>query len=328
MSDDAVAGMEAFGRAQNQLNLGIEGLKNKIGLALMPYLEVLIKTLNDEVIPAITKWATETIPLAIKKMEEIGQAVYKAWIETISPALNDWRTFMVVQIIPAIQDLYDKMQEFDPLVRQWQNLITDIRQSLESLNVTLDKTGQKFDWLAFIVNGAMENIKSINQTAMNIIHNAQSTVLAAMQGDWITFGDSLFGILSNAFANMIPMAIRNSFDWIRSAAWDAGTMIGNEILRAMGLAMLSSNASGRSSGARAMGGPVMSGAPYMVGERGPELFVPQQAGVIIPNQVTRSITNNYGGARSVSININAPVYGVNDLQSAIAGALNRYDRGL
>jgi hypothetical protein len=34
---------------------------------------------------------------------------------------------------------------------------------------------------------------------------------------------------------------------------------------------------------KALGGPVMSGAPYLVGEQGPELFVPSQSGQIIPN---------------------------------------------
>ena len=36
-------------------------------------------------------------------------------------------------------------------------------------------------------------------------------------------------------------------------------------------------------GERAAGGPVSSGSPYLVGERGPELFVPGHAGRIIPN---------------------------------------------
>ena len=35
--------------------------------------------------------------------------------------------------------------------------------------------------------------------------------------------------------------------------------------------------------ARAMGGPVDSGKPYLVGEKGPELFVPKNSGGIIPN---------------------------------------------
>ena len=36
-------------------------------------------------------------------------------------------------------------------------------------------------------------------------------------------------------------------------------------------------------GSRAMGGPVSAGQPYVVGERGPELFVPSQSGGIVAN---------------------------------------------
>jgi hypothetical protein len=36
-------------------------------------------------------------------------------------------------------------------------------------------------------------------------------------------------------------------------------------------------------GFKAEGGPVTAGAPYLVGEQGPELFVPSQSGGIVPN---------------------------------------------
>ena len=36
-------------------------------------------------------------------------------------------------------------------------------------------------------------------------------------------------------------------------------------------------------GARAKGGPVRGGGSYLVGERGPELFIPDQSGRIVPN---------------------------------------------
>jgi hypothetical protein len=39
--------------------------------------------------------------------------------------------------------------------------------------------------------------------------------------------------------------------------------------------------------ARAEGGPVQAGQPYVVGERGPEVIVPQQSGQVIPNQGTK-----------------------------------------
>jgi phage-related minor tail protein len=34
---------------------------------------------------------------------------------------------------------------------------------------------------------------------------------------------------------------------------------------------------------RAAGGPVSGGSPYLVGERGPEMFVPRSSGAIVPN---------------------------------------------
>ena len=36
-------------------------------------------------------------------------------------------------------------------------------------------------------------------------------------------------------------------------------------------------------GARANGGPVSADMPYLIGERGPELFVPNTAGRVLPN---------------------------------------------
>ena len=54
-------------------------------------------------------------------------------------------------------------------------------------------------------------------------------------------------------------------------------------------------------GARAGGGSVSSGSTYLVGERGPELFTPQQSGQIIPNHALAG-----GAGRSMSITINPP----------------------
>ena len=54
---------------------------------------------------------------------------------------------------------------------------------------------------------------------------------------------------------------------------------------------------------RAKGGPVAGGKPYMVGEQGPELFVPSSAGNIIPNGAGGgSVTNNNN---YITNNINA-----------------------
>ena len=51
---------------------------------------------------------------------------------------------------------------------------------------------------------------------------------------------------------------------------------------------------------RADGGPVMANRPYIVGERGPELFVPGQSGGIVPNEAL-----GMGGGTTVNYNIQA-----------------------
>ena len=59
-------------------------------------------------------------------------------------------------------------------------------------------------------------------------------------------------------------------------------------------------------GFRAMGGPVNSGSPYVVGEKGPELFVPHSSGSIVPNGAMGSSGGSAGGV-NVTYNIAAGV---------------------
>jgi hypothetical protein len=58
---------------------------------------------------------------------------------------------------------------------------------------------------------------------------------------------------------------------------------------------------------RAMGGPVASGSPYVVGEKGPELFVPHASGTIVPNNKMGGGSGSGGGSVTVNYNIAAGV---------------------
>jgi hypothetical protein len=60
-------------------------------------------------------------------------------------------------------------------------------------------------------------------------------------------------------------------------------------------------------GVRAMGGPVASGSPYVVGEKGPELFVPHASGTIVPNNKMGGGSGSGGGSVTVNYNIAAGV---------------------
>jgi hypothetical protein len=56
-------------------------------------------------------------------------------------------------------------------------------------------------------------------------------------------------------------------------------------------------------GARASGGPVDRGLPYLVGERGPEIIVPKSPGVVIPNH--RILSGGGGAGGDINVTVHA-----------------------
>jgi hypothetical protein len=62
------------------------------------------------------------------------------------------------------------------------------------------------------------------------------------------------------------------------------------------------------SGARAGGGPVMAGSAYLVGERGPEIFMPSNGGRIVSNSDSRRMAGagGWGGRGDVTMYVTTP----------------------
>lgn len=60
----------------------------------------------------------------------------------------------------------------------------------------------------------------------------------------------------------------------------------------------STGSTGMIGGVRALGGSVSANTPYVVGEKGPELFMPGKSGTIIPNQ---NMPNNGGGGMVINV---------------------------
>jgi len=84
---------------------------------------------------------------------------------------------------------------------------------------------------------------------------------------------------------------------------------------------------------RASGGPVDSGTPYLVGEKGPELFMPSTAGRIIDAfSTSKTLLNNAGGGMgggggNVTINVSvAPTADKASIGQTIVEAISSYER--
>jgi hypothetical protein len=105
---------------------------------------------------------------------------------------------------------------------------------------------------------------------------------------------ALVSSLGSALAESI-LPIKTFMDTILSAAGGAPTSI---------IGTLAALFPGK-----ADGGPVQGNTTYLVGERGPELFVPGIAGTIVPNdqiQNKSSVTTTGGSNNTYNFNINIP----------------------
>jgi hypothetical protein len=108
-----------------------------------------------------------------------------------------------------------------------------------------------------------------------------------------TIGDQLTG----AFDNLINKTqewndvLRSSLAAIGKVLMMAGL---NMLAGADGKGFLNFLGFGNGLGARAAGGPVAGGSPYLVGEKGPELFVPGTGGSVVPTNDLRSAMSSGG----------------------------------
>ena len=74
---------------------------------------------------------------------------------------------------------------------------------------------------------------------------------------------------------------------------------------------------------RATGGSVTGGSPYIIGERGPELFVPNTSGYVVPNSGLRS---GGGGGNSYNITVQAGVGDPRQIGQQVVEYIKRFEK--
>lgn len=154
------------------------------------------------------------------------------------------------------------------------------------------------------VNIRLSSLKETNKEAADEItvfwqqaaKNMQSTMSSfffdIMQGNVTDLGKSFKQLLDRMVADALAANLADAmFGKGFGKSGNVGGFIGQ------GLSFLG----GLFGGARANGGPVSSDKVHLVGELGPELFVPSSAGQIVPNSALKS----GGGGKVVQINITA-----------------------
>ena len=142
----------------------------------------------------------------------------------------------------------------------------EIRKMFVTMEEGAKRTQQVFDTVWGGLSEAIDNF--VKTGKLNMKDFARSTI------------QSLLAIELKAASMKF---LRSAFSMYSGGGWGSGNAFGNQDL----------------GGYLADGGPAAANTPYVVGERGPEIFVPNSAGTVIPNHSltnmggTTNVTNNY-----------------------------------
>ena len=147
-----------------------------------------------------------------------------------------------------------------------------------------------------------EEIKnSFESIGMAVSDSFKGMITGAM-----SFKESMKSIIGAVIDQLWKLFVVQKIVGIISGALGAGATAAPSSASGFGNIGMSSPGSFKPVTLRARGGPVTNNTPYMVGERGPELFVPGGNGTIIPNG------NMRGGGGGSSFNISVDARGSSD----------------
>ena len=197
------------------------------------------------------------------------------------------------------------------IIKTVKNAITAAKEWLGKMfkfDSASDILASAFNVLTFFPNLIKDALLSVTEWLLNLFGFGEEAKAVANAknfsiGDMIvTLLDKLVTWLSELFDFDIKKILADSL----GALGDAGKKV-------LGWLGFGSDEEGDSV---AMGGPVGAGAPVLVGEHGPELFVPSASGRILPKAQTETAMSGMGGGAPTIIN--APTSNVSNGSSTVA----------
>lgn len=203
-----------------------------------------------------------------------------------------WRTQAADEYARQNQELEyqaELEEEINDRMRDRNDLSFQIRQNVESLqtpaegfaNMLVGTVRSAMDSVAYSLSGLIQGTMTWQQALRNVGNTILTTVLQAiirMFTEWV---------LRRIFASQIE---------VQSNTTEAASKAPNALMESItsyGLAAIIGVAAFVAamalSGGFAEGGRPPVGRPALVGEEGPELFIPDRAGTVIPNDITNAL---------------------------------------
>ena len=173
-----------------------------------------------------------------------------------------------------IEKLLEKQRQEGILGELDQTRLTTLERQKDAIDDAVDSTRDQIEATYDLNKAAEETLDAFDRMKTTI----QGDIKDGIKG--LIKGTSTLGDLVNRVADrFLDMALNNALFGNAGGSTVTGGLFG----------LL---------GFRANGGPVSGGKPYVVGERGPEIFTPGVSGKITPN-------SQLGGSTNVVVNVDA-----------------------
>jgi hypothetical protein len=216
---------------------------------------------KKEVIPVFA----ENMVAAREDTEDFRDVIKQARLDAILPFNN------------AVDGMSTALMNAD---NAWKVLTDSLNEEVALDNLEADLIELKESAAKAFGSGAQEDIDAYEQKAADFV--AQLALIAGGMGD-ISSKEILIRFKTQGEAAAIELA-----RWIARGA-EYGGLSQVDALNLAGISTLPPKP-------QALGGPVMGGTTYLVGEQGPELFTPSSAGNITPNHAL-------GGGGTINITV-------------------------
>jgi hypothetical protein len=237
------------------------------------------ETVGSFVLDAITPMITFVVDNVIPQLSILADTIGT----NLKPVFESFSTYMNETLIPTFKAIWSFISEYviptmgailTPIIQGLFSAFSKVSNAIKSNEEDLAPLLKLFKAVAGFVR---DNLAPVIGTVLKVALESVGSLLSGL----ISGFSRLVGIIGDVIGQ-----VRAFINLVANNAAVKG--IANVVSSVFG-------------GFRANGGAVSSGTPYVVGERGAELFVPKSNGMIVPNNALG------GGGTTINLTVNGAI---------------------
>lgn len=299
---EAFGGMDAVRGFIDNLSASFETFWTN---TLEPLIDTFV-TRMPEAIGTLSEWFDTHLRPAIENNVDL-------FVNHVIPAFMNFVDFVKADVLPVVEQIADFVMDhlYEPFNRVVRLIIDNIvpaitnflRPIMESIGDVIERLSGKFEENRGNIQTWLDRLEPV----ITFIRDTAAPVIGTVFGLAFEAVGLAIGVVIDIFANLLDIVTKVIEKIVEFGRKVADSRVGQA------LGGIIDSVSGR----REFGGPVHQGKAYIVGEAGPELFVPTISGSIVPNN-----RMEMGGVGGTVINITVTSADPN----AVVDAIRRYTR--